>query len=57
MELGRKAFQLLSEMLEAPTVERLSGRHILQPVEFVVSKSVNQPAACDDGTMARNGFC
>ncbi len=39
LELGHKAFQMLSEMLEAPTEERLSSRHIHQPVELIVRES------------------
>ncbi len=39
MELGHKAFQMLSEMLEAPLEERLSSRRIRQPVELMVRES------------------
>lgn len=39
MELGHRAFQLLSEMLETPIEERLFSRHIRQPVELIVRES------------------
>ena len=39
MELGHKAFQLLSEMLEASPEDRLASRHIRQPVELIVRES------------------
>ncbi len=39
MELGHKAFQMLSEMLEAPIEKRLSGRHIRQPVKLIARES------------------
>ena len=42
MKLGHKAFQLLSEMLEAPTEHRLSSRHIRQPVELVTRESTSR---------------
>ena len=37
--LGHQAFQLLSEMLEAPLEERLSSRRVRQPVELIVRES------------------
>ena len=39
MELGHRAFQLLSEMLETSIEERLFSRHIRQPVELIVRES------------------
>lgn len=42
MELGHKAFQMLSEMLETPTGDRLSSRHIRQPVELIVRESTGR---------------
>ena len=39
MELGHKAFQMLSEMLEASNEDRLTSRHVRQPVELVVRES------------------
>lgn len=39
MELGHKAFQLLSEMLETPLEDRLTSRHIRQPVTLMVRES------------------
>ena len=39
MEIGHKAFQLLSEMLAAPAEDRLVSRHIRQPVELMVRES------------------
>ena len=39
MELGHKALRLLSEMLDTPPADRLSSRHLLQPVELMARES------------------
>ena len=39
LELGHKAFQMLSEMLEASVEERLSSRCIRQPVDLIARES------------------
>lgn len=39
MEIGHKAFQMLSELLEAPPEDRLVSRHVRQAVELVVRES------------------
>ena len=41
MELGHKAFELLSEMLETPVEDRLRSRHIRNPVELIVRDSTS----------------
>lgn len=44
MELGHRAFQLLSEMLEAPLEERLSKRRVRLPVELIARESTGKNA-------------
>ena len=39
LELGHKAFRMLSEMLETPIEKRLASRRVRQPVELVVRES------------------